>query len=260
MSSPVVSLGAVLPIILSIPHASSRIPEDLEGKVMLSDHDLLSYADLYTDRIYDVPNTYRVMADVSRVFVDVNRAPDDISKEYERNEEGVDVHCTWDGKPIYAAEPTAAEVAERIRLHHDAFHERIDAYIPEAQFLIDCHSYLPVGPPLKADAGKPRPDICLGNMNYSTCTREHTVFFRDFFERHGFSVSINFPYQGKYTLGRHCHRRRIPHFLVPGIQIELNQKLYADAKTLEPRLDALKDLSQLMEKVVHEFAEEFARQ
>ncbi len=247
----------VLPIILSIPHASTRVPEELEGRVLLSERDLLSYSDLFTDRIFHMENARVVAADVARIFVDVNRAPDDISREYTMNEEGVIVHMTWDGKPIYTQEPTEEEIVLLLRKYHDRFHEEIDAHIPSARFLIDCHSFLPVGPPLKIDAGKPRPDICLGNSNYSTCTRQHTVFFRDFFERHGFTVSINFPYQGKYTLGRHCHRRRIPHFLVPGLQIELNQKLYADVQTLHPDDGKIADIHHLFCKAVSEFTTEF---
>ncbi len=245
------------PLIVSIPHSSVRIPQELNGNVVLSANDLLGYSDLATDRIFAIPNTYVVKYDSSRIFVDVNRAPDDISREYERQEEGVLVHTTWDGKPIYKEEPSEEQVAELIQKYHDPFHEEIDSYMAKAKFLIDCHSYLPVGPPLKPDAGKLRPDVCLGNMNYSTCTREHTIFFREFFERHGYSVSINFPYQGKYTLGRHCHRRRIPHFLVPGIQIELNQKLYADPKTHAISEEAITGLNTLMEKVVAEFLEKF---
>jgi len=247
----------VRPIIISIPHASLHIPEGWENNVLLSERDLLGYCDLYTDRIFAIPNTYVVKADVARIFVDVNRAPDDITHEYERKEEGVVVHTTWDGKQIYKREPTIAEVSARIKTYHDSFHEEIDSYIPAAKFLIDGHSYLPIGPALKPDAGKPRPDVCLGNMNYSTCSREHTVFFREFFERHSYSVSINFPYTGKYTLGRHCHRRRIPHFLVPGIQIELNQKLYVDGVTLKPNEEAVNALNELMMKVVEEFVERF---
>lgn len=241
------------PIILSIPHASLAIPEELAGNVLLNERDLLAFSDLATERIFAVPDVTTVTYEYSRLFVDVNRAPDDISREYERGEEGVMVHTTWDGRAIYREEPHEELVQELIRKYHDPFHDAIDAAIPEAKFLIDCHSYLPVGPPSKIDAGKSRPDVCLGNMNYSTCTREHTIFFREFFERHGYTVSINFPYQGKYTLGRHCHRRRIPHFLVPGIQIELNQRLYANAETLALDENAITGLNQLMQKAVGEF-------
>lgn len=245
------------PLIVSIPHSSTRVPSELVGNVLLSELDLLGYSDLYTDRIFSIPDTHTVIYDYSRIFLDVNRAPDDISREYEKGEEGVLVHTTWDGKPIYREEPSEEQVNALMKKYHDPYHEEIDSHMARARFLIDCHSYLPIGPALKPDAGKPRPDVCLGNMNYSTCSREHTIFFREFFERHGYSVSINFPYQGKYTLGRHCHRRRIPHFLVPGIQIELNQKLYADPVTHVPNDDAMRQLNQLMQKVVEEFLMKF---
>lgn len=247
----------MLPIVLSIPHASTKVPPELKGNVLLTKEDLLGYSDLSTDRIFAIPDLLSVQYGYSRVFVDVNRAPDDISREYEKHEEGVLVHTTWDGKPIYKEEPSEEQVQALIKKYHDPFHEEIDSHMAKAKFLIDCHSYLPFGPPLKVDAGKPRPDVCLGNMNYSTCTREHTMFFREFFERHGYSVSINFPYQGKYTLGRHCHRRRIPHFLVPGIQVELNQKLYADPKTHAVNEEAIAALNTLMRKVIEEFAAKF---
>lgn len=247
----------MLPIVLSIPHASTKVPPELKGNVLLTKEDLLGYSDLSTDRIFAIPDLLSVQYGHSRVFVDVNRAPDDISREYEKHEEGVLVHTTWDGKPIYKEEPSEEQVQALIKKYHDPFHEEIDSHMAKAKFLIDCHSYLPVGPPLKVDAGKPRPDVCLGNMNYSTCTREHTMFFREFFERHGYSVSINFPYQGKYTLGRHCHRRRIPHFLVPGIQIELNQKLYADPETHAVNEEVIAGLNDLMRKVIEEFAGKF---
>lgn len=247
----------MLPIILSLPHASTKVPPELTGNVLLSEEELFSYSDLLTDRIYAVPNLSVVQFGFSRVLLDVNRAPDDISREYEKREEGVLVHTTWDGKTIYREEPSEEQVQELIKKYHDPFHEEIDSHMAKAKFLIDCHSFLPFGPPLKIDAGKSRPDVCLGNMNYSTCTREHTIFFREFFERHGYSVSINFPYQGKYTLGRHCHRRRIPHFLVPGIQIELNQKLYADPETHMVNEEAVASLNGLMQKVIEEFAGKF---
>ena len=247
----------MLPLIVTIPHAATRIPDELVENVLLSETDLLGYSDLYTDRIFAIPNVSIVTYGYSRVILDVNRAPDDISREYEKGEEGVLVHATWDGKPIYREEPSEERVSELIKKYHDPFHEEIDSYMARAKFLLDCHSYLPIGPPLKPDAGKERPDVCLGNINYSTCSREHTIFFREFFERHGYSVAINFPYQGKYTLGRHCHRRRIPHFLVPGIQIELNQKLYADPVSHAPNHEAMRQLNELMQKVVEEFLGKF---
>lgn len=245
------------PIIVSIPHASPHIPEEVQQLVALSPRQLQEYTDLYTDQIFTIANVHIVKADFSRVIVDVNRAPDDISQEYRHAAEGVTVHTTWDGKSVYKKEPTEKQIEQLIARYHAPYHEAIDDFIPHTEFLIDCHSFLPIGPKLKADSGTPRPDINLGNMNYSSCSRTHTIFFRDFFQDRGYSVSINFPYTGKYILGHHCHRRRIPTFLVPGIQIELNQGLYVKKDSLDPIPDRIDEFHQLFEKLVEELVKIF---
>jgi N-formylglutamate deformylase len=251
------SAQELAPILVSIPHASSRVPEEVADMVALAPGELLGYTDLFTDRIFAIPGVHTVQAQVSRVIVDVNRAPDDISKEYELAAEGVTVHTTWDGKSVYRREPPQELVDRLIRTYHDPFHAQIDELIPRVRFLIDCHSYLPVGPKLKADSGIERPDVNLGNVNFSTCSREHTVFFRDFFQERGYTVQINFPYAGKYILGHHCHRRRMPPFLVPGIQIELNQGLYLRKGTHEALPERIEEFHGLFQKLVRAFVERF---
>ena len=130
--------------------------------------------------------------------------------------------------------------------------------MPSVQFLFDCHSYLPIGPKLKPDSGKPRPDVNIGNINYSTCTREQTVFVRDFFQSLGYTVAINFPYAGKYILGHHCHRRHIPPFLVPGMQLEFNQGIYVHQDSLEPIDMRVKELHDAFAKMVDTFVDHFS--
>jgi N-formylglutamate deformylase len=245
------------PILVSIPHASSKIPDEVADLVALTPDDVLGYTDLYTDQIFNIDNVPIVEAKFSRVIVDPNRAPDDISKEHKQAAEGVIVHTTWDGKNVYHEEPSEQLVNSLISNYHDPYHKKIDEHMTNVHFLMDCHSFLPVGPKLKADSGEPRPDINLGNVNYSSCSREHTIFFRDFFEKNGYSVSINFPYIGKYILGHHCHRRRIPPFLVPGIQIELNQGLYVKEDSLQPIPERIDEFHVIFKKLVGEFSKRF---
>ncbi|MFA7682054.1 MAG: N-formylglutamate amidohydrolase [Candidatus Peribacteraceae bacterium] len=249
--------SSIRPILVSIPHSSNKVPEEVADLVQLSEDEILGYTDLYTDEIFTIDDVHLVKCNVSRVIVDVNRAPDDISKEYEQAAEGVTVHTTWDGKSVYKKEPSQEMVDALIKRYHDPYHEKIDEYIPHARFLIDGHSFLPIGPRLRSDNGQKRPDINLGNSNYSSCTREHTMFFRDFFQDRGYSVDINFPYAGKYILGHHCHRRRIPPFLVPGIQIEINQGLYVEEGSYDPIPQRLAEFHGLFEKLVEEFVERF---
>lgn len=247
----------VLPLLVSIPHAGNLVPEEVQPDVCLSTEELRAYTDLYTDEIFNVPNAHVIKNRYNRVIVDVNRAPDDIAHEYEQAAEGVIVHTTWDGKKVYTTEPSAETVETLIARYHNPYHDLIDEILPKVQFMIDGHSYLPVGPKLKKDSGEVRPDINLGNVNFSSCTREHTIFFRTFFEDHGYSVRINFPYSGKYILGHHCHRRRIHSFLVPGIQIEVNQGLYLAPNIDEAIPERIQEFTQLFTKLVNTFFREF---
>ncbi|OIO52899.1 hypothetical protein AUJ46_06520 [Candidatus Peregrinibacteria bacterium CG1_02_54_53] len=251
------STTAPRPVLVSIPHAGSKVPDEVKDDVALTPKELLYYTDLFTEEIFTIDDVHTVVSDVSRVIVDVNRAPDDISSEYKEAAEGVIVHTTWDGKKVYKRNPSSAIAGKMIRTYHDPYHSKIDAIIPHVQFLFDCHSYLPVGPKLKADSGMLRPDINIGNVNYSTCTREHTIFARNFFQDRGYSVSVNFPYAGKYVLGHHCHRRRMPPFLVPGMQIEINESLYANLDTLQPIPNRIEEFHHLFEELVKAFLQQF---
>lgn len=247
------------PIVVSIPHASAAVPPEIANQVKLTPEEIMRYTDLFTDRIYTIPNVHLIVAEYSRVFVDVNRAPDDISREYEKAAEGVSVLTTWDGGQVYSTKPTEEQADALIEKYHDPYHQKIEECIPQAQFLFDCHSYLPVGPKLKPDSGRPRPDINIGNVNYSTCTREQTIFVRDYFEKLGYTVDINFPYAGKYILGHHCHRRRIPPFLVPGMQLEINQGLYVEGDSLKPIENRIDELHGVFSRLVDVFLERFAK-
>jgi len=247
----------IRPILVSIPHASPVVPPEIRTQVALTEEEILHYTDLYTDQIYNIADVHLVIAEFSRVFVDVNRAPDDISQEYEKAEEGVSVLTTWDGKKVYTTQPGEHQADALIEKYHDPYHQKIEDAMPNVEFLFDCHSYLPIGPKLKPDSGKPRPDINIGNMNYSTCTREQTVFVRDYFQNLGYTVAINFPYAGKYILGHHCHRRRIPPFLVPGMQLEFNQSLYVEHETMKPMADRISELRKAFEGMVNVFGKNF---
>jgi len=245
------------PILLSVPHASSIVPEEIRSLVRLTDKQLLEYVDLHTDKIYDIRGYHTILGSVCRVFVDTNRAPDDIAKEYEKGEEGVVVHTTQDGIPVYTTLPSEKLIEQLISKYHAPYHEHIDNLMSKIRFLFDCHSYLPIGPRMKKDAGQPRPDFNIGNRMYSACTREHTVFIRDFLEKRHYSVGINIPYMGGYILAHHCHRFRIPTFLVPGMQIEISQGLYVDQTTLDPVPDRITQMNTLMQEMVDVFFENF---
>ncbi|MBU1992533.1 MAG: N-formylglutamate amidohydrolase [Patescibacteria group bacterium] len=242
------------PIIVSIPHASIFVPKDIKENMIIGERDVRNHADLYTDEIYNIKNAHVLNAKISRLIVDVNRAPDDIETECRLQVDGVVVRTTSDGKIIYKFPPSVKAICSRIEKHHDTFHDELGKKIEEtgAKFLIDGHSMWAIGPKLLKDAGEKRADVCLGNRDYTSCSHLQTHFIKHFFESHGFAVAINVPYRGKFVLGFHCHRQKFP-----GIQIEFNRSLYLSEKTLSRKKGMTKHLNGLMEQLVEEISNRF---
>jgi len=242
------------PILVCIPHSSTFVPAELRHLMLLSDFEIKKQSDLYTDKIFDVPGAYVIKANISRLVTDLNRAPDHIEMEYQLANDGVVISVTEDAKQIYETPPTFDIIFERVQKYHDMFHKEINELSPEMKFLIDCHSLRNIGPVTKKDANKKRADIVLGNRHFTTCTREMTNKIMDFFQKKGFSVKVNDPYEGRYVLGYHCSRRGLP-----GIQIEINRKLYMNEKNLKPYKKKIKALNEAVQELVEMIAGEIER-
>ncbi len=235
------------PILITIPHCSTFVPADFRKLMTLSDGRIRKQSDPFTDQIFDVPKAYVVKARISRLVVDLNRAPDDIEMEYRLSNDGVVVSVDHDGEPVYKTPPSLEAIFDRVKMYHDTFHEKIDELKPNVKFLIDGHSLRSVGPAAKPDAGVARADIIIGNRDFTTCSRGMTKKIVQFFEGRGFSVSVNKPYSGRYLLGYHCSRRTLP-----GIQIEINEKLYMNEKLRRPYKRKIDDLRKIMAALVKE--------
>jgi len=242
------------PILITVPHCSTFVPAELRRLMTLREPQIRKMCDPYTDEIFDIPKAYVVKARISRLVTDLNRAPDDIESEAKLTKAGVVVSIDIDGNPIYKTPPSMDMIMERVEKYHDSFHDKIEEIKPEVRFLIDGHSMRSVGPSTRADAGRERADIVLGNRDYTTCSRQITHKIMRFFEDWGFNVKINDPYKGAYLIGYHCSRRGLP-----GIQIELNENLYMNEKTRRPYKRKVDELRKIMAALTREIAEEIAR-
>ena len=235
-------------IVISIPHAGTDIPPDIRSRMPHSDEVLLKEPDLYTDRIYHVEGVKTVMSPWSRLIGDCNRAPDEIYTEGRLRASGVIILSQADGFDVFESDPAISEMEEWIVRFHTPYHDALTAALFDAKFLIDGHSMASVGAPGHIDPGHERADIELGNREYCSCSAETTQFFRRYFEEFGYSVAVNDPYSGRYILGTYCSRLR-----TPGIQIEVNRKLYLNEETHEPFDDVITRLNAEMHTLVDRF-------
>lgn len=191
-----------------------------------------------------------VAAAFPRIYLDVNRARDDIEPATIKGslaftprpsaKAALGKGLVWlavppDGQPLYAAPLTAAEIEARIaRCWHpyhaalaatlDAVHERFGK-----AYHLNCHSMQAVSNAMHEEGpGRPRPDIVLSDRLGTTCDPAFTAAARAILEGLDFHVQVNDPYQGAEIVRRHGHPQRGRHSL----QLELNRRLYMEEATL----------------------------
>jgi formiminoglutamase len=238
-----------LPVLLSIPHGGTRVPEELRDRVCITPEDLFDDSDPFTREIYDLSHdvAHVVKADVARAFIDMNRSPDDRPP---KNPDGVVKTATCFKRPIYipGREPDATLTAQLIERYHTPYHAQLAAAARhDVELALDCHSMLRHAPPIGGDRGAPRPLFCLSNRDGATAPdsllRELANAVASAFEVPLSEIGLNDPFKGGYITATYGSGS------VPCIQVEMNRSLYlsdpwfrSDTLTVYPkRLAELKD-------------------
>jgi formiminoglutamase len=138
------------PLILSIPHSGTEIPQRLQvglRSAFLSSCD----TDWWVERLYDFGTALGatvIRTTLSRTVIDVNRDPSGASLYPGQATTGLCPLTTFDGTPLYhpGAEPDAAAIAERSRRYFAPYHAALSAQISRLRsrhariVLYDCHS------------------------------------------------------------------------------------------------------------------------
>lgn len=220
---------APLPILLSIPHGGTRVPEELGDRVCITPEDLFDDGDAFTADIYDVgAGVARVVkAEIARAFVDLNRAPDERPPDHP---DGVVKSLTCLNRPIYlpGREPDRTLAERLLARYYAPYHAELrEAETdPDLRLALDCHSMLPLAPPISADPGRSRPLFCLGNREGETAPGELLLELAQAlgraFEVAPAEIGLNEPFRGGY-ITHTCGGGRLP-----WIQVEMNRCLYLD--------------------------------
>ncbi len=146
---PVIRRGQA-PLVLSLPHVGTAIPEDIEAR-LVSPWLARKDADWWIDQLYEFAGEMDatiVRAHWSRTVIDLNRDPSGASLYPGQATTGLCPVETFDGEPLYrpGEEPDAGEIDARIdayyRPYHRALNEEISRLHKECDRVIvyDCHS------------------------------------------------------------------------------------------------------------------------
>jgi N-formylglutamate deformylase len=119
------------PLVVSIPHAGTLIPPDIEAR-LVSPWLARKDADWWLGELYafaDGLDATVVRTGVSRTVIDVNRDPSGVSLYPGQATTGLCPVDTFDGEPLYlpGQEPGAAEIARRRIAFFDPYHASLEA-------------------------------------------------------------------------------------------------------------------------------------
>jgi formiminoglutamase len=202
-----------LPLLLSVPHAGLRIPDEVKTLCTLSEQDILRDSDEGAEEIY-LPLKPEVAAmvstDIARAIVDMNRREGDWSRDGV-----VKTHTCWD-VPVYR-EPLPLRIARfLIQRYHRPYHADLTNHAPGIVLGVDCHTMATIGPPTGPDPGVERPQICLSNAD-GTCPEGWFLALAESLKKtFQTSVSLNHPFKGGYIIRSHAVE-------LPWVQIELSR-------------------------------------
>ncbi|TSD85163.1 N-formylglutamate deformylase [Mycobacterium sp. KBS0706] len=220
------------PLLLSIPHVGTGVPEAIRAR-LTPEGQLLRDTDWHLDRLYDFAEGLGVsiiQAVQSRYVVDLNRPADDQSLYPGQATTGLCSTIDFDGRPLYrpGEEPDAAEIAGRVETVWKPYHgalaaelERIKAQHGYA-LLYDAHSIRSVVPRLFDGL---LPDLNLGSNGGATAAPALKERIAEICRTaEGFTHVIDGRFKGG-IITRHYGQ---PDHNVHALQMELAQRHYMD--------------------------------
>lgn len=222
------------PVILHAPHGSTRIPSPFRNHFTIDDaglrRELLALTDHAVDRMVrralESCDASAVIAEVSRLVVDVERFPGD---DEEMNAVGMGVLYTHGARRERIREvPEPAR--DELLLHFQRYSSAVERLVDRAlerhgrAVIIDAHSYPSQPLPYELHADSHRPPLCVGYderhvaASLLSCVRE--VFSH-------LEQADNEPFAGAYVPLKHFGRDA----RVQSVMLELRRDQYMDERT-----------------------------
>jgi N-formylglutamate amidohydrolase len=137
------------------------------------------------------------------------------------------------GEPFQERRLTVAEIEERLERWYRPYHAELRRIVESLHARhgvvrqISCHCMSAVGAPTHPDAGRPRADFCVSDLEGRTASPAFMTLVADTLGAMGYSVGINDPYIGNELIARHGNPSRG----ADSVQVEINKRLFMDTKT-----------------------------
>ena len=215
------------PIVASIPHTGTFVPEEITQLFANSDVADLPMTDWFLHELYDfLPDLgiSVIAANYSRYVIDLNRSPVPLELYPGRFETKLVSDKDFQGNEIFSSYPSDAQIAKYKKTVHQPYHAALDNLLQEKinvhgeVYLFDLHSIAKHATVIHAELDK---DIYLGNRDNKSCSQAWLTSVEQEFLQNNISVQKNTPYKGGYITHHYGLASN-----VHALQIEMNQSLY----------------------------------
>lgn len=260
-------IGRRLPVLFDSPHSGNVYPRDFH--VTCSWPELRRAEDPHVEALFAAAPDHGatlLCALFPRSFIDVNRAIDDIDPNQidgvwptplhpsGRSAMGIGLirRMLRPGVPLYDGKLPAAAVAERIDRCYRPYHHQMRSVLDGlaarfgAVWHVNCHSMPSTLGPNASDP--PAADFVIGDRDGTTSDPAFVRLVAETLRGFGYWVTVNDPYKGLELIARYGDPARGRH----SIQLEINQRLYMDERTLDRHagFDRLKgEIEELIRRI-----------
>lgn len=241
--------GAPCPVVFDVPRSGCDYPQRFRSPASFDDvHRSVS---MYLEELYagvTDAGANLLFACFPNAFIDANRQetdidPDLIDGEWPdpldptiKSKLGIGlIHsvCGTGNVPLHDGKLTVEDIRDRLESYYWPYHNELSRLLADHRarhgvaYHVSCHSMAAIGGQATVDAGKPRKQVDIGDLNGQSCEPGFVEVVKRKMEELGYEVAVNFHYAGAEAIRKHCD----PAGGIHSLQIELNRGLYMDEET-----------------------------
>lgn len=219
----------VSPLLVSVPHAGTELPEDMKARLTAAAAPLPD-TDWHVEKLYDfAPNldATLLVAKMSRYVIDLNRSPDGAALYPGADETGLCPTSTFDRQPIYRSgeELAESEIQGRIEQFWRPYHEALKS---ELDRIIDLHGFAVLWDAHSIRSRVPRffdgrlPDLNFGTADGASADAALAQGLMELAGASDHTPVLNGRFKGGYITRFYGASAKAVH----AVQLELSQKNY----------------------------------
>jgi N-formylglutamate deformylase len=239
-----------LPLVFDSPHSGMLFPADFN--CCASIEQLKTGWDAFVEKLWDGAVSYGALlqrAHYSRMFIDLNRASDDIDPallaspslhckptRYSERGMGLIRRYALPEVALYDKPLLIEDIQTRVRDYYQPYHDELSHTLTKLHqrfgkvWHVNCHSMKSKGNTMNIDSGESRPDVILGDNDGRACDPGFVQTVEDAFTQLGYKVVRNNPYKGGYLV-THYAKPEVGRY---SMQIEINRALYMHEQAYQP--------------------------